>query len=165
MTKVETYLQEHHLDFILHEHPAVFTCEEAEQYCGHIPGLPCKNLFLRDEKKKVYFLCILPAAKRADLKQIAKIAGEKRISFANANMLLELLGLTPGAVSPFGLLNDRESCVKVLVDRDVWEADRVSFHPNRNTASLELTGEMFRRFLEELKNIRKVIDLSPPPPS
>ena len=75
-------------------------------------------------------------------------------------MLKELLGLTPGAVSSFGLINDTDNRVKVLVDREVWEAGIVSFHPNRNTASLELTGEMFRKFLEGRKNIRKVIDVS-----
>lgn len=163
MKTVEIYLKNHHIEFTLYEHPAVFTCEEAEEHCSHIPGLPCKNLFLRNEKKRVYFLCILPASKQADLKQIAEIAGEKRISFANADMLKELLGLTPGAVSPFGLINDTENRVKVLVDREVWEADIVSFHPNRNTATLELTGEMFRKFLEGIKNIREVIDVPPKP--
>jgi len=159
MTTVETYLIEHHVEFILHEHPAVFTCEEAEKHCSHIPGLPCKNLFLRNEKKRAFYLCILPAAKRADLKQIAAIVGEKSVSFANTKKLEEFLGLTPGAVSPFGLINDAENSVRVLVDRDVWESDIVSFHPNRNTASLELTGEMFRKFLESQDNITKIIDI------
>lgn len=160
MPSVESYLKNHHINYILHEHPAVFTCEEAEKHCSHIPGLPCKNLFLRNEKKRAYYLCILPAGKRADLKQIAEIAGEKSISFANAEKLEEFLGLTPGAVSPFGLINDTANSVHVLVDRDVWEADIVSFHPNRNTASLELTGEMFRKFLKGRENIQKVIDIS-----
>ncbi|MBC8452818.1 MAG: prolyl-tRNA synthetase associated domain-containing protein [Spirochaetes bacterium] len=160
MHSVESYLKDHHIDYILHEHPAVFTCVEAEKYCSHIPGLPCKNLFLRNEKKRAYYLCILPAFKRADLKQIAAIVGEKSISFANARKLDEFLCLTPGAVSPFGLINDTAHSVHVLVDRDVWEADIVSFHPNRNTASLELTGEMFRKFLKSRDNIQKVIDIS-----
>jgi len=161
MTTVETYLNEHHIKFILHEHPAVYTCEEAEKHCSHIPGLPCKNLFLRNEKKRAYYLCILPAAKRADLKQIAAIVGEKSVSFANVKKLKEFLGLTPGAVSPFGLINDTENSVYVLVDRDVWEADIVSFHPNRNTASLELSGEMFRKFMKSRDNIQKIIDIIP----
>ncbi len=161
MTTVETYLNEHHVEFILHEHPAVYTCEEAEKHCSHIPGLPCKNLFLRNEKKRAYYLCILPAAKRADLKQIAAIVGEKSVSFANVKKLKEFLGLTPGAVSPFGLINDTENSVYVLVDRDVWEADIVSFHPNRNTASLELSGEMFRKFMKSRDNIQKIIDIIP----
>ena len=163
MHSVESYLKNHHIDYILHEHPAVFTCEEAEKYCSHIPGLPCKNLLLRNDKrndkKRAYYLCILPAYKRADMKQIAAIVGEKSVSFASAEKLEEFLGLTPGAVSPFGLINDKTNSVQILIDRDVWESEIVSFHPNRNTASLELTGEMFRNFLNGRDNNHKVIDI------
>ena len=79
---VEQYLQANQIKYVLHEHPAVFTCEEAEKYCGDIPGLPCKNLLLRDKKKRRYFLLILPAEKRADLKKIGETVGESKVSFA-----------------------------------------------------------------------------------
>ncbi len=69
MTDVEQYLQAHQIKYILHEHPAVFTCEEAAKYCDNVPGLPCKNLLLRDKKKRHYFLLILPAKKRADMQR------------------------------------------------------------------------------------------------
>src|SRR3990167_8246235 len=109
MTHVEDFLKSHNIQYALHEHPAVSTCEEAEKYCGDIPGLACKNLLLRDKKGRRYFLFVLPAEKRADLKQIGEIVGEKRVSFANAEALKEKLGLEPGAVSPFGLLNDKKA--------------------------------------------------------
>ena len=104
MANVEQFLQSHHIEYILHEHPAVFTCEEAEKHCVNVPGLAGKNLFLRSEKSARYFLVVLPAAKRADLKKVAEMVGERRISFANADILREKLGLEPGSVSPFGLI-------------------------------------------------------------
>src|SRR3989338_807524 len=137
MTNVEKYLQDNQIKYVLHEHPAVYTCEEAEKFCGDIPGLACKNLLLKDKKGRRYFLIVLPAEKRADLKQIGKTVGEKRVCFAHAEALEEKLGLEPGAVSPFGLLNDKNLDVEVFIDEEVYNADIVSFHPNRNTASLE----------------------------
>ena len=159
MTHVEDFLKSHNIQYALHEHPAVSTCEEAEKYCGNIPGLACKNLLLRDKKGKRYFLVVLPAKKRSDLKEFAEIVGEGKVSFASPEALLEKLGIEKGAVSPFGLLNDTKHEVEVYVDREVYNADVVSFHPNRNTASLELSGEMFHKFLRAIENKIKIIDL------
>jgi len=147
---VISYLQSKQIVYTLHEHPAVYTCEEAEVHCADIPGLACKNLFLRNRKGDKYFLIILPAHKRADLKKIGKIIGDDKIRFASAEKLNEILGLTAGSVSPFGLINDTDHHAIVYVDRDVYDADVVGFHPNKNTATLELTGIMFRKFLTEI---------------
>lgn len=157
MVHVEKYLQDNQIKYVLHEHPAVYTCEEAEKYCSDIPGLACKNLLLKDKKGRRHFLIVLPATKRADLKGISEAVGENKVSFASAEALKEKLGLEPGAVSPFGLLNDQHHEVEVYVDEAVYNADIVSFHPNRNTASLELTGEMFRKFLQNINNKVNVI--------
>ncbi len=151
MNNIEQYLTANQIKYVLYEHPAVYTCEEAEKYCGDILGLPCKNLLLRDKKKRRYFLLIFPAKKRADLKKISETVGEK-VSFASPEQLKEKMGLEPGAVSPFGLVNDKNHEVEVYVDKEVYDAEIVSFHPNRNTASLELTGEMFHKFLQVVKN-------------
>jgi Ala-tRNA(Pro) deacylase len=159
MTNVEDFLKSKGIEFVLHKHPAVYTCEEAEKYCGDIPGLACKNLLLTGKKSGRYFLVILPAKKRADLKKISETVGDKQITFASPEALLEKLGLTPGAVSPFGLLNDKNHEVEVYVDQKVYYVKIVSFHPNRNTASLELSGAMFRKFLQTIENKTKVIDL------
>jgi Ala-tRNA(Pro) deacylase len=148
MNKVEDYLTTHGIAFKLHEHPAVQTCEELAQY--GIPGLACKNLFLRDQKKKRYMLVVLPAAQQTDLQKLAEQVGDKKLSFVNPETLMEKLGVTPGAVSPFGLLNNEQGDVELWISRDVLEAPTVLFHPNRNTASLELTGEMFRKYLDSI---------------
>lgn len=159
MTIVEDFLKSKDIKYVLHEHPAVYTCEEAEKYCGNVPGIACKNLLLRDKKGRRYFLVVLTADKRTDLKKFGGTVGESKITFASAEALLEKLGLEAGAVSPFGLLNDKKTEVEVYIDKDVYNADIVSFHPNRNTASLELSGEMFRKFLQAIENPIKVIDL------
>ncbi len=104
-------------------------------------------------------MVVLPAEKRADLKKIGETVGDKQITFASPEALLEKLGLTPGTVSPFGLLNDKNHEVEVYIDQKVYYAKIVSFHPNRNTASLELSGNMFRKFLQAIENKTKVIDL------
>lgn len=159
MVNVEEFLKSKGIEYILHEHPAVYTCEEAEKYCGGIPGLSCKNLLLKDKKSVRYFLVILPAEKRANFKKIGEIVGEKQVTFASTEALQEKLGLETGAVSPFGLLNDKNHEVEIYVDRKIYYADIVSFHPNKNTASLELSGTMFRKFLRAIENKTKVINL------
>lgn len=159
MANVEEFLKLKGIEYVLHEHPAVYTCEEAERFCGDIPGLSCKNLLLKSKKSSRYFLIILPAAKRADLKEIGETVGEKHITFANPEDLQTKLGLKAGAVSLFGLLNDKNHEVDVFVDRDVYYAEVVSFHPNRNTPSLELSGAMFRKFLQVIENRVKQSDL------
>ena len=156
---VEKFLQTNQIEYVLHEHPAVYTCQEAEKYCGHIPGLACKNLLLKNKKASRYFLLVLSAVKRADLKKISEMLGEGKISFASTEALHQKLGLEPGAVSPFGLLNDKNHEIEVYIDQEVYDALIVSFHPNRNTASLELTGEMFRKFLQIIGYKINVIDL------
>ena len=159
MTNVEDFLTSRGIEYILHEHPAVYTCEEAEKYCGDIPGISCKNLVLKSKKSGRHFLVVLPADKRANLKKIGEIVGDKQITFASPEALFDKLGLEPGSVSPFGLLNDKDHEVEVCIDQKVYHAKIVSFHPNRNTASLELSGEMFRKFLQNLKNKIKILDL------
>lgn len=157
MIDVESYLQSHGITYIKHEHPAVFTCEEAEEHCADIPGLPCKNILLKNKKGTVYALVLLPAKKQVDLKHICEVLDQKKMSFASAERLKQKLGLDPGSVSPFGLLNNTEHDVAALVDKEVYDAETVSFHPNRNTATLELGRDMFHRFLESIENDVKIV--------
>ena len=155
----QNFLHANNITYVLHEHPAVFTCAEADEHCGDIPGLACKNLLLRNQKKSRYFLILLPADKRTDLKKLTGLLGESKISFASPDDLQVKLGLTPGEVSPFGLLNDTDQAVELYVDAEVHGADIVSFHPNRNTATLELTQEMFHKFLGAIPHETRIIEL------
>ncbi len=133
-------------------HPPVFTSEEAAQHWAGIPATRVKNLFLRNKKGDRHYLVILEIGKQADLKHLVKIIGDDRLSFGSAERLMKTLGLTPGSVSPFGLLNDPAGVVRVIVDEDLRRADRLIFHPNINTASLTVSVADFERFLATRRN-------------
>jgi Ala-tRNA(Pro) deacylase len=148
--QVEEFLKSNSIDYVLHEHAPVFTAEEVEKL--NIPGLAAKNLFLRDQKSTRILLVILPAAKKTDLKKLGKLTGAGKLSFVNAETLYSKLGVEPGAVSPFGLLNNKESDVEVFIDREITSASIVQFHPNHNNATLQLTSEMFTRYLSLIRN-------------
>jgi Ala-tRNA(Pro) deacylase len=143
--QLKEFLAAHGIEYVLHTHPAVFTVAEAELHCRHIPGLSCKNLFLKDDAGRFY-LVVLPAAKRLDMKRFRGLIGVGKIRFGTDEELYSVLRLTPGSVSPFGLVNDSDMKAIVYVDEEVWDAAIVSFHPNINTETLELTQEAFRRF-------------------
>ena len=159
MINVKKFLESHRIEYVLHEHPAVYTCEEAERCCGNIPGLACKNLFLRDSRGKRFFLAVLPAKKRADLKKLGRILGVDKITFADSESLRDKLGLEAGSVSPFGLINDTIGEVELCLDKDVYIAETVIFHPNVNTASLELSRRMFRKFLQIIDHEVTIVEL------
>ena len=128
-------------------HPPVFTVEEANAHWMDIPGKGCKNLFLRDNKGERHFLVVVPDHKRVDIKALGAAQGLGRLGFGSPDRLLRFLGLTPGAVSPFGLMNDPEGAVTVLIDACLLEEAQVTFHPNINTATLVLSVEDFKKFL------------------
>jgi Ala-tRNA(Pro) deacylase len=135
-----------------HEHPPVATVEEAEQHWADIDAMHCKNLFLRNQKGNRHYLVIIRHSKRADLRAVADQIGDGKLSFGSPDRLMTSLGLTPGSVSPFGLINDREHVVRVFLDRDLKAAERLSFHPNINTATLTIAAADFQRFLEACGN-------------
>jgi Ala-tRNA(Pro) deacylase len=130
-----------------HEHPPVFTVEQAERHWTDIQGAHCKNLFLRNKKGNRHYLVILLSAKQADLRGLNEKLGEDRLSFGSPERLQKYLGLEPGSVSPFGLINDRPKEVIVIVDQDLRQAGRVNFHPNINTATVGISAADFERFL------------------
>lgn len=140
------------IDYEIHEHPPVFTAEEAAAHWLAIPGAAVKNLFLRNKKGNRHYLVILGIGKQADLRHLAKVIGDDRLSFGSPERLLAHLGVTPGSVSPFGLIHDRARAVSVIVDGDLKREERLIFHPNDNTASLTITGAGFARFLEHQGN-------------
>lgn len=159
MKEVEDFLKSEGIEYVLYEHPAVYTCQEAEKHCSHVPGVASKNLFLRDDKKRRYFLVVLSSEKMVNLKQLGEVLGVKRLTFASDQDLKDKLGLEPGAVSIFGLLNDEDFEVELFIDMEFYDQDVVNFHPNRNTASVELKNNMFRKVLKSLQHEHNVIEL------
>ncbi|HNV01919.1 MAG TPA: prolyl-tRNA synthetase associated domain-containing protein [Vicinamibacterales bacterium] len=135
-----------------HEHPPVFTVEQALEHWAGIDAVHGKNLFLRNKKGNRHFLVVAAHSTPVDLAALAARVGESRLSFASAERLAAHLGLAPGAVSPFGLINDAARSVRVLLDARLLSAVRVGFHPNVNTATIVLTGTDFGRFLAACGN-------------
>ena len=129
------------------EHPPVFTGDDAAVHWADVPGMPLKNLFLRNKKGDRHYLVILPIDKQADLRHLVKVIGDDRLSFGSAERLKVQLGLTPGSVSPFGLIHNPSRSVQVIVDADLRAADRLIFHPNVNTQSLSIGLADFEKFL------------------
>ena len=143
------YLDELQITYQRYEHPAVFTVAEAQQHCSHIPGAHCKNLFLR-AKKWAYWLVVLRNDAVLNLDQLGTTLGAGRFSFASAERLDEILGVIPGAVTPFALINDRERKVQVALDERLLSSTLLTFHPLINTATLTLTPSDLMRFFNSM---------------
>ena len=148
-----------------HEHPAVFNAEDAAKFWDPIQGVQCKNLFLRNKKGDRHYLVVLEISKRADLKEIVKLVGDDRLSFGSPERLMTELGLTPGSVSPFGLINDADGSVRVLIDQDLKGRERLIFHPNINSASVVVSWADLERFLATRTNSVRPIAVLPSPAS
>jgi Ala-tRNA(Pro) deacylase len=149
---VAARLRELGIVYTRHEHPPVATVEAAEQHWSGIDATHCKNLFLRNQKGTRHYLVILKYNKRADLRAVADQIGDGKLSFAPPERLMTHLGLMPGSVSPFGLIHNRQHDTRVVIDRDLKSAVRVSFHPNVNTVTLTLTYSDFQKFLDACGN-------------
>lgn len=150
--KVYNRLAELGIAYERHEHPPVPTVEDAARHWAGIDATHCKNLFLRNQKGNRHYLVVLVYSKKADLRAVADQIGDGKLSFASPERLMAHLGLAPGSVSPFGLINDHAHAVRVVLDRDLKSADRVSFHPNINTRTLVVSRTDFEKFLTAAGN-------------
>jgi Ala-tRNA(Pro) deacylase len=143
--------------FARHEHQAAATVQEAEEHWATIDAMHFKNLFVRNQKGTRHYLIIVRHTKRADLRAIADQIGDGKLSFGSPERLMTHLGVTPGSVSPFGLIHDRGHAVFVVIDRDLKSAERVSFHPNINTVTITMARTDFERFLSGCGNSVKYV--------
>ncbi len=150
MTKEETYryLQDRGIAYEVTAHEAVFNMEELAEVALPYPEWDAKNLFVRDDKKRNYYLITVQGDKRVDLKAFRKNNGLRPLSFASAEELLALMGLTPGAVTPLGLLHDPEHRVHLYLDA-VFAGNKIGVHPNDNTATLWMQADDLVKLLRE----------------
>ena len=148
MTDFFIFLDTHDIAYVRHDHPAVYTVEEADRLVPELPGAKTKNLFLRDDKGKRHFLVLVPSDKRVNLKALTAVLGVKRISFGSPKRLKKHLGIEPGAVSLLAVYNDSDHKVEVFMDRDLWAAESFLFHPLVNTSTLVIKKADIERFLE-----------------
>ncbi len=157
MPDVYEILKLHSVPYDQYDHPAVFTTAEADRICQDIPGKQCKNLFLTNDKGTKYFLITIGHDKRADLKQLGQLLGQKGLRFASAERLQKYLGLTPGSVSPLGLINDTNKAVEFLIDGELLDQEKIYIHPNINTATLGIRVDDFTKLLQKLGYALKTI--------
>ena len=156
------YLDERGIKYDLHRHVAVFTSEEADKHRDGFTGLSCKNLFLRNKKATRHFLVTIPTTERFDIDAFAASVGEKHLSFGSPERLMDYLGVTPGSVSPMCLVNDPGHRVEFFIHPSILEAHEVSMHPNDNTASLWLSQDEFRRFLDSTGHAQTLLSFHVP---
>ena len=140
-----------------HDHPAVFRVEEGLELKSALPGAHTKNLFLKDKKGRLWLISARQDTV-VDLKRADKWIGSARLSFGNETLLYETLGVRPGSVTALGLINDPEHRVTFVIDKSLWDADIVNFHPLTNTATTALAQADFRRFLTLIGREPMVVD-------
>ena len=151
MEEVERYFKEKNIPYRLYEHPPVFTVADVFALGLDMPGVGAKNLFLKNLAGSRYFLLVLPNTMKADLKAFAALVGEKKVTFGSPEELMRYLCITPGSVSLCCLLNDTDKVVVPYVHEAIIDADIMHLHPNRNTASIELTKDAFAQFISSLE--------------
>ena len=142
------------------EHPAVYNMAEMAEVALPYPEADAKNLFVRDDKKRNYYLITVIGSKRVDLKDFKRRNGTRTLSFANEEELLRFLNLTPGSVTPLGLLNDEDCAVKLYLDKDFLEAPAlIGVHPNDNTATVCMKTEDLLAILREHGSEVEVVEI------
>jgi Ala-tRNA(Pro) deacylase len=139
------YLQQQGIPYQRIDHPAVFTCDEAERYRPKLPGVSTKNLFLQD-KRGNSFLLMTDCEKRTNLKALGSQIGVTKLHLGSEERLQELLGVNRGAVTVLGLINDIHHQVQLLIDEDIWKGEYFLCHPLVNTATLVLAKDDLERY-------------------
>jgi Ala-tRNA(Pro) deacylase len=147
------------IQFEYHEHLPVATIEDAILHWKDYNSGRCKNIFFRNHKGNRHYLVILEHLRQLDIHDLEKRLRQGKLSFASDQRLKKYLGLEPGSVSPFGLINDNEKHVHLFIDEKLREFDRLAFHPNVNTATLVISKPDFLRFLDHTGNSYEFIKL------
>ena len=153
-------LDERGIRYEVTEHKAVYNMAELAEVVLPYPEADAKNLFVCDDKKRGYYLITVKGDKRVDLKAFRRQNGTRPLSFASAEDLMARLGLIPGAVSPFGLLNDAEHSVTFCLDREFLDAPgRIGVHPNDNTATVWLAAADLLSILQTHGSPTRLVEL------
>ena len=144
---------------LTYSHPRVFTVAEATALRGSLPGGHCKSLFLKD-KKGGFWLAVMLEERRIDLKKLASLLGAPRFSFGGAADLYEVLGVRPGSVTPFALVNDVEHLVTPVLDGAMLDHDPLNYHPLANDRTTAIASADLVRFIAACGHVPRIIDLA-----
>lgn len=145
--------------FDYHEHPPLATIEDAKIHWKDYNSGRCKNIFFRNHKGDRHYLVILEHLRKLDIHDLEKRLKQGKLSFASDQRLKKYLGVEPGSVTPFGLINDKEKHVHLFIDEKLNESERLAFHPNVNTASLVVSKKDLLKFLAHTGNTFEFIKL------
>ena len=157
------WFAEHGIAHATHDHPAVFRVEEGLDLKADLPGLHTKNLFLKDKKGRLFLVSALEST-RIDLKRLHETLGASgRLSFGSAELLMEKLGVTPGSVTAFAVINDRAGDVTMVLDARLATGEDLNFHPLINTATLRVSRDDLLAFFRSTGHEPLIVDLPVPP--
>ncbi len=159
--KVIDFLNKNEIKFEIYEHPPLDTIETALKYWKDIDAMHCKNLFFRNHKGNRHYLVIIKDTTPFNIHSLEKQLKQGKLTFASEKRLEKYLGVKPGSVSPFGLLNDEEHHVYLFLDKQLKSAKKISFHPNDNKASVVIDYNDFIKFLNIMGNGFEYIDPTP----
>lgn len=141
------------------EHEPLFTVEQADKLASGIPGGHIKNLFLKDDNKQLWLLVAEDHAK-IDLKKVGQLLNARKLRFADADLLWHTLGVKPGSVTPFALINDLDHKVNVVIDKTLFDCNIINAHPLENTATTSILLADFKKFLDATGHQVHIIDLN-----
>lgn len=150
--KVYEVLHKLNIPFEYYEHPPVPTVKEAAIYWKDLDATHCKNLFFRNHKGNKHYLVIFEYSHNIHIRDLEQRLKQGKLTFASDERLMKYLGLTQGSVSPFGLINDTAKHVHLFLDESFLKSEKISFHPNINTASLVIPIKGFMDFLKSSEN-------------
>jgi Ala-tRNA(Pro) deacylase len=156
--ELERRLTELGIAFSVVEHPPVFTVEDARALRGEIAGGHCKNLFLKDKKDHIWLVVCLEEAD-VDLKRLPAKIGSARLSFGRPDLLWQVLGVKPGSVTPFALINDRDHRVDVILDAEMMRHEVLNYHPLVNSATMSIAASDLLKFIRACGHEPRVVDL------
>lgn len=156
--EIYNYLKENNIKYEIDEHKAVYNMEELKDIVLKYPECDAKNIFVRDDKKRNYYLITIKGDKKVDLKDFKNKYNTRSLSFASETDLMNILGLIPGAVTPLGLLNDKELKVEFYLD-NYFQDKLIGVHPNDNTATIWMSSSDLIKIIEEHGNKVNIIDL------
>lgn len=141
-----------------HDHPPVFTVEQAREHTYRLPGGHCKNLFLKDKKDRLWLVTLLDDRK-VDLNALSKRLGAARFSFGRPELLREVLGVEPGSVTPLAIVNDTAGRVTHVIDSGLLSAGTVNCHPLQNDATTAIKSADLLRFVRETGHEPVILDM------
>lgn len=147
------------ISYEIHHHEPIFTVEEGEHLKASIPGIHCRNLFVRDKKEEM-FLVVAANETRIDMKKLADVLGCGRLSFGSPDRLWRHLGIRPGSVCPFCIINDKEKRVRIMLDKYMMHGERMNVHPLDNAMTVGLAPADLIRFIEHAGHKPEIVDLT-----